>query len=167
MSIKRILFVCMGNICRSPAAEAVMKKMIANEKLSKLIEVDSAGIIDYHKGETADPRIIRTATKRGYKVESVSRQFDMNSDFENFDYIVAMDNENFDDILALDMDNKYHDKVLKFTDFLEKYQQEEIPDPYYNGIKGFELVLELIEDASKGLLKKVKDDIQKENQTKD
>ena len=82
MNKKRILFVCMGNICRSPAAEAVVKKMVEKEKLLHVIDVDSAGTIDYHSGEPADARMILSAKKRGYTIDSISRQFDMNKDFE-------------------------------------------------------------------------------------
>ncbi len=98
MNKKRILFVCMGNICRSPAAEAIMKKTIEKNKLSDKIEIDSAGTIGYHSGESADSRMITYAKKRSYEVDSTARQFDMAKDFEQFDYIVTMDNENIEDI---------------------------------------------------------------------
>ncbi len=157
----------MGNICRSPAAEAVMKKLIKEEKLSHLIEVDSAGTIDYHSGEPADSRMIKFAAERGYKIDSISRQFNSSTDFERFDYIVTMDEENYEDILSLDMERKYRHKLLKMVNFCTNCNVDEVPDPYYSKHAGFDVVLDIIEDASKGLLKKIKDDLQRENQPED
>ncbi|GBD87885.1 low molecular weight protein-tyrosine-phosphatase YfkJ [bacterium BMS3Abin03] len=166
MNKKRILFVCMGNICRSPAAEAVVKKMVEKEKLLHVIDVDSAGTIDYHSGEPADARMILSAKKRGYTIDSISRQFDMNKDFERFDYIITMDEENYEDIKSMDIDNKYQHKLYKIVSFCESCKGNEIPDPYYNGTEGFDLVLDLLEEASTLLLKQIKDDLHKENQNK-
>jgi protein-tyrosine phosphatase len=167
MNKKRILFVCMGNICRSPAAEAIMNKTIRDKKLSDLIEVDSAGTIDYHIGEAADARMKRSAAKKGYKIDSIARQFSMERDFRNFDYIVTMDDENFEDIASMDFQKIYSDKIFRMVDFCDKCKTNEIPDPYYSGFSGFGHVIELLEDATSGLLNKVMDDIkqldQKEN----
>ncbi len=149
----------MGNICRSPAAEAIMNKTIREKKLSDVIEVDSAGTIDYHTGETADARMKRSAEKKGYNIDSVARQFNMYSDFENFDYIVTMDDENFEDIASMDFQNIYGDKIFRMVDFCETCITNEIPDPYYSGFSGFEKVIEMLEDATNGLLNKVMDDI--------
>ncbi len=112
MNKKRILFVCMGNICRSPAAEAIMKKIIEKNILSDKIEIDSAGTIEYHSGESADSRMIEFAKKRGYEVDSIARQFDMTKDFKQFDYIVTMYNENLDDIKSIDIMNKHKHKIF-------------------------------------------------------
>ena len=163
MNSKSILFVCMGNICRSPAAEAIMKKNIEKKNLSDKIKVDSAGVIDYHSGEPADSRMIEHAKKRGYELDSIARQFDMTKDFDRFDYIVTMDNENFEDINSMDIMNKYEHKIFRIVDFCENCTRDEIPDPYYKGTSGFEEVLDMLEDASKGLVNKVIDDIGQQN----
>ena len=163
MNSKSILFVCMGNICRSPAAEAIMKKNIEKKNLSDKIKVDSAGVIDYHSGEPADSRMIEHAKKRGYELDSIARQFDMTKDFDRFDYIVTMDNENFEDINSMDIMNKYEHKIFRIVDFCENCTRDEIPDPYYKGASGFEEVLDMLEDASKGLVNKVIDDIGQQN----
>jgi protein-tyrosine phosphatase len=159
MNKKRILFVCMGNICRSPAAEAIMKKTIEKNNLSEKIEIDSAGTIEYHSGESADSRMILHAKKRGYEVDSIARQFNMTKDFEQFDYIVTMDNENFEDIKSMDTLNKHKHKIFRMVDFCERFTVDEVPDPYYNRASGFEEVLDMLEDATRGLLNRVIDDI--------
>ena len=132
MNKKRILFVCMGNICRSPAAEAIMKKKIEKNNLSDMIQIDPAGTIDYHSGESADARMIVHAKKRGYEIDSIARQFDMTKDFKHFDYIVTMDNENYEDIKSMDILNKNKHKIFRMVDFCDNYTIDEIPDPYYN-----------------------------------
>lgn len=164
MTKKRILFVCMGNICRSPAAEAIMKKRIADSDLTNQIEVDSAGTIDYHEGEQADPRMVASAGNRGYNIDSIARQFDPKKDFDNFDYIVTMDNDNFSDIKSMDYENKYSSKIFRMVDFFSSHLYNKIPDPYYSGKDGFELVLDLLEDSTKGLLKKVIEENGRQNQ---
>jgi protein-tyrosine phosphatase len=166
MNKKRILFVCMGNICRSPAAEAIMKKTIDSKNLSDMIEVDSAGTIDYHSGEPADQRMIKNAEKRKYKIDSIARQFDIEHDFSNFDYIITMDDENFEDIKSMDVLNKNKNKIFKMVDFCDNCRFTEIPDPYYNNVSGFEEVLDMLENATQGLLSKVIDDIDRQNKNK-
>jgi len=163
---KRILFVCMGNICRSPAAEAIMEKVIADKNLTVQIEVDSAGTIDYHCGESADSRMIESAESKGYKIDSIARQFDSTIDFPKFDYIVTMDDENFEDISSMDIQNEYRNKIFKVVDFCKTYNIDEIPDPYFSGQAGFEHVLEILEDATGGLLNRVLDDIKQFDQDK-
>lgn len=160
---KRILFVCMGNICRSPAAEGIAKKFLDKKGLNGTIEIDSAGTLDYHTGESPDPRMIAHAAKRGYFLNSLARQFDPKKDFEHFDYIVTMDDDNFAEIILLDKKNQYTDKIFKMVGFGNKHDVEEVPDPYYSGSEGFELVLDILEDSVDGLLKKVEDDIRREN----
>lgn len=163
MNKKRILFVCMGNICRSPAAEAIMKKTIEKKNLGDKIEIDSAGTIEYHSGKSADSRMIVSAKNRGYEVDSIARQFDMTKDFKQFDYIVTMDNENFDDILSMDTLNKHEHKIFRMVDFCTDRTNDEIPDPYYNSASGFEEVLDMLEDATNGLLNRVIDDINQQD----
>jgi len=166
MNKKRILFVCMGNICRSPAAEAIMKKAIERTNLSDKIEVDSAGTIEYHSGESADSRMIMHAKKRDYEIDSTARQFDMVKDFEQFDYIVTMDNDNLEDIRSMDILNKHKHKIYRMVDFCENCALDEIPDPYYNGASGFEEVLDMLEDATNGLLNRVINDIKQQDKNK-
>ena len=162
---KKILFVCMGNICRSPAAEGIAKKMIEQRALDGTIEIDSAGTLDYHTGESPDERMIRHASKRGYRLYSHARQFNSKNDFEHFDYIVTMDDDNFGEITSLDKNNKYNNKVFKMVSFGSRLKVDEVPDPYYTGSDGFEYVLDILEDSIEGLLKKVEDDIRRENKS--
>lgn len=158
MAKKNILFVCLGNICRSPSAEAVMTSKLASNTLGKLVEVDSAGTIDYHEGEQADARMRDYAEKRGYNLNSIARKFNAETDFEKFDYIIAMDENNFEDIKALDLDNKFTENIYRMADFSKNPEVTEIPDPYYGGKEGFENVLDILEDAAAGLLEKLEDD---------
>ena len=159
MAKKKILFVCLGNICRSPSAEAVMTRLLKNNNLVDSVEVDSAGTIDYHEGEPADARMRVYAEKRGYNLNSVARKFNPDTDFEKFDYIITMDNNNFEEIKALDLDNKFTKNIFRMTDFLKNYDVTEIPDPYYGGREGFENVLDILEDAATGLLEKLENDL--------
>lgn len=158
--MKKILFVCMGNICRSPAAEGIMKNFLEEEKYNEVIEVDSAGTIGYHEGEPADSRMKMHCSKRGYKLTSLSRKFNSTLDFEKFDYIVTMDDDNYKNVLALDNSNQYRNRIFKMADFIKDSGYSEIPDPYYGGEKGFELVIDLLEQGNKNLLKKIKTDIE-------
>lgn len=149
-----ILFVCMGNICRSPSAEAVMNKVISQNGYQKFIQCDSAGTIGYHSGEAADARMKKHAMKRNIFLTSIARQI-KSSDLVKFDYILAMDKDNFDDILSLDNSSLYSDKISMMTDYCTSYNADKVPDPYYGGPEGFEYVLDLLEDASAGLLNKI------------
>jgi len=162
----KILFICLGNICRSPAAEGVMASLIEKEGLSELISVDSAGTLGYHQGESADPRMKVHAEKRGYNLTSISRKFIPQKDFDEFDYIITMDNSNFKDIKKLDSGNKHKDKVFKMAQFIKNYKVSEVPDPYYEGPEGFEYVLDLIEDGCNEILHKVKDEIKQSTKIK-
>lgn len=163
MNKKKILFVCLGNICRSPAAEGIMKAIIKENKYEDKIEVDSAGTIAYHEGEGADPRMKKTAKKRGYDLTGSARKFNPEKDFDYFDYIVTMDDENFFNVLQLDHDGKYTDKVHKMVKFSQYNLVDEVPDPYYSGQSGFENVLDILEDACFGLFQKVKEEIESQN----
>jgi len=163
MTKKRILFVCMGNICRSPAAEGIAKKILAERGLNGTIEIDSAGTLDYHAGELPDPRMIKHANRRGYFLDSSARQFNPKKDFDYFDYIVTMDNDNYEEITALDRKNEYNNKIFKMTSFGSYKNITQVPDPYYKGSEGFEIVLDILEDSVNGLINKVEDDIRREN----
>lgn len=146
----------MGNICRSPSAEAVMNKFIKRAGLENYIECDSAGTIAYHEGEPADSRMKRHAIKRGYRIMSIARRF-RNVDFKNFDYIIAMDKSNLNDLYAFDIKKKYRDIIYSMTSFTEN-DVKEVPDPYYGGPEGFENVLDILEESCEGLLNKIKED---------
>ena len=147
----RVLFVCLGNICRSPSAEAVMRKYVADAGLSERIDVDSAGIIGYHAGESADPRMRVHAARRGYQLDSISRPV-RTSDFYDFDLIIGMDDRSIDDLRRLAPDITSLGKIRRMTDFSRSKLYDHVPDPYYSGADGFELVLDLLEDACGGLL---------------
>ncbi len=158
MSSVQVLFVCLGNICRSPTAEAVMNSWIAQQGLSFAISCDSAGTSGYHDGEEADARSITHSQDRGHLITSVSRSFQPTIDFEKFDYIVAMDDANYSEILRLDKQQKFVGKVFKLVQFCTRKKYNEVPDPYYGGPDAFELVIDILEDGCHGLLEKIKTD---------
>lgn len=151
----KVLFVCLGNICRSPAGEGILKRMIKEQKLDNYISVDSAGTSGYHDGELPDSRMRHHGLRRGYKFDSISRRFTEN-DFDNFDIILAMDDSNYHNIMRLAPDLDSEKKVYRIVEFSQKYNHDHIPDPYYSGADGFELVLDLLEDACENLLDKMK-----------
>ncbi len=156
MNKKNILFVCMGNICRSPSAEAVFKGLVKKEGLAENFEIDSAGTGPWHVGEPADKRMQKHAVKRNYNLTSISRQFDPETDFDRFDMIIAMDDDNVATLKSLARNSEELNKIQKITDFSSEWNYTEVPDPYYGGDEGFELVLDLLEDACRGLLNKLK-----------
>jgi protein-tyrosine phosphatase len=156
----------MGNICRSPAAEGIAKKIAEERGLDGKVEIDSAGTLDYHEGELPDPRMIKHASKRGYTLDSRARQYNPGQDFDYFDYIITMDDDNYFEISSLDERNQYKNKVFKMVSFGNKMKANEVPDPYYSGSDGFEYVLDILEDSIEGLLNKVEHDIRRENQIK-
>lgn len=151
----KILFVCLGNICRSPAGEGIMKKLASDNNLDNKIEIDSAGTSGYHDGELPDHRMRKHGLRRGYTFDSLSRKFIAN-DFDNFDLILAMDDSNYSNIMLLSPDLESQAKVHRMVDFSQQYAYDHIPDPYYMGADGFELVLNLLEDACQGLIKHLK-----------
>ena len=150
-----LLFVCLGNICRSPAAEGIMKKMIEDEGLEDRVFVDSAGTSNWNEGNTPDERMRDHGSQRGYDFSSVARTF-RSSDFNNFDYILVMDNNNYMNVKKLAKSEEDISKIHKMTDFSIESSNDHVPDPYYGGDDGFELVMDLLEDAIKGLLKEIK-----------
>ncbi|MDX1444146.1 MAG: low molecular weight protein-tyrosine-phosphatase [Gammaproteobacteria bacterium] len=148
----RILFVCMGNICRSPTAHGVFLKLLEQEGEGLLVEVDSAGTHSYHIGSAPDRRSAETARRRGYDLSPLrARQVDPD-DFERFDLLLAMDSANYRHLLGM-ASEEHHPRVKMFLEFAENYEDTDVPDPYYGGDRGFEHVLDLVEDASRGLLR--------------
>jgi protein-tyrosine phosphatase len=151
-----ICFVCLGNICRSPTAEGVFTKLVADAGLRDLIAIDSAGTGAWHKGERADKRARQEATQRGLELHSVARQF-TRQDFERHDLIIAMDRANVGDLEALAPNDEARGKIRLFRSFDPLSPDDaEIPDPYYGGPEGFARVFELCEAAGRGLLAHVR-----------
>jgi protein-tyrosine phosphatase len=147
----KILFVCMGNICRSPTAEGVFRHKVEAAGMNDRVEIDSAGTHAYHVGEPPDQRAQAAALQRGFDLSSQRARRVRASDFAEFDYVLAMDQPNLDDLLAICPDH-LQDRVQLFLDFSEQSRVREVPDPYYGGGNGFETVLDLVEAASEGLL---------------
>jgi len=150
-----ILFVCMGNICRSPTAEGVFRKLVSDSGLEDDIHIDSAGTHAYHSGEGPDRRARAAAERRGVSLEGLQARRVADSDFENFTYIIAMDDDNLSALLDV-ADEAHHEKVRLLLEFSESMPEREVPDPYYGGSAGFERVLDLVEEASKALLERVR-----------
>ncbi|MBE9166594.1 low molecular weight phosphotyrosine protein phosphatase [Pleurocapsales cyanobacterium LEGE 06147] len=150
----KLLFVCLGNICRSPSAENIMNHLIEEAGLDSKIVCDSAGTSSYHIGSPPDRRMSAAAAKRRIKLKGRARQLQL-ADFKEFDLILAMDNQNYWDILALDRQQQYLDKVHLICDFASRYKVQEVPDPYYGGKEGFDYVIDLLLDACAGLLEYV------------
>jgi len=151
----KVLFVCLGNICRSPGAEAVFTGIVKREGLIKEYEIDSAGTSGWHVGEPADERMQSHASKRGYNLTSISRRFNPFADFDHFDFIVGMDDDNVHDLKSMARSKDDLGKIYKMTEFSRKFSVHEIPDPFYGGAEKFELVLDLLEDACEGLLNSI------------
>jgi len=157
MSLKTsVLFVCMGNICRSPAAEAVFRSKVAAAGLDDQFRIDSAGTIGYHAGEPADRRMRSAGANRGYNLDSISRQV-RRADFEDFDHIIAMDYDNLSNLERMASSGPGRAKIRLMCDFATRFSDREVPDPYYGGNQGFEHVMDLLEDACDGLLKELRE----------
>ena len=151
--MKRILFVCLGNICRSSTAEAVMKHLVSQAGRELEFEIDSAGILSYHRGELPDPRMRAHAARRGYTLDHRSRPV-CTDDFLHFDLIIGMDDRNLDDLRDRAPSPEACRKICRMTDYCTRYTwADHVPDPYYGGAEGFEQVLDLLEDACAGLLR--------------
>jgi protein-tyrosine phosphatase len=147
-----ILFICLGNICRSPAAQAVMQRLVDERGVTDRFFIDSAGIGGWHIGDLPDKRMRVHARPRGYELTHRARRVQY-SDFEDFDLIVGMDATNVDDLHALAATIEQKDKVVMMGDYIRQYPNyDHVPDPYYEGSEGFELVLDLLEDACRNLL---------------
>lgn len=146
-----VLFCCMGNICRSPTAEAVFRTRVFEAGLAQQILIDSVGTHDYHIGDPPDLRTQRAARQRGYDMSGLrGRQVEV-ADFARFDYVLAMDNANMA-ILQRLCPQPQRDRLGLFLGYASRHQQREVPDPYYGGEDGFECVLDMVEDAAAGLL---------------
>ena len=143
-----VLFICLGNICRSPAAEGIMKSLVEKAGLSDEFEIDSAGIGSWHVGQLPDSRMRKCGAEHGYRFDSHARQF-QRSDFKRFDTIVVMDSA----ITSMASSQANKDKVVRMADFLTSHREyTTVPDPYYGDYSDFELVITLLEDACQGLL---------------
>ncbi len=151
MNQKRILFVCLGNICRSPAAEGIFRSLVARRHLDGAFVIDSAAIGSWHIGDLPDPRMRRCGARHGYTFDSRARQL-TSADFARFDYIIGMDYDNLRDIKAKARNAEDEKKVLLMADFLRHHDSATIPDPYYGGDRDFDHVVELLEDACETLL---------------
>ena len=157
--ITRILFVCLGNICRSPAAHGIFKAMVAQRGLDDKIEVDSAGTYPGHRGELPDPRMRRAAAERGYNLTHRARTVS-EDDFYDFDLIIVMDDSNYERVSRLAPERKYLDKLHRMVEFVTEYPDYSyIPDPYYEGVQGFYLVLNMLENGCKNLLDKLQQEL--------
>lgn len=153
---QRILFVCLGNICRSPAAEAMLRLLVEREGLSDDVEIDSAGTYGGHSGERSDSRMRRAAAARGIEMTHRARQV-REEDFERFDRIIAMDDNNYEALFRLAPDRAAGQKIYRFREFLRRNPNwSYIPDPYYEGHEGFELVLDLLEDGCQTIVDELK-----------
>ena len=151
----RVLFVCMGNICRSPTAEGVFREFVQRHAPELDLEIDSAGTHDYHVGEPPDPRALKAASSRGLDLSALRARQVEDDDFERFDLILAMDRVNYEALLDRSP-AQYRSRIRLLLEFADDAGRDEVPDPYYGGAKGFEEVLDLLEDAAAGLLAEVR-----------
>jgi protein-tyrosine phosphatase len=147
----RVLFVCLGNICRSPAAEGVFLHLIAREGLEEAFQVDSAGTGHWHVGRPADPRMRAAAAQRGIVLPSIARQI-TSADLSRFDHVLTMDRQNLRAVQALVPQGEATALITPLTSHCRRFVMREVPDPYYGGEEGFDRVLDLLEDACAGLL---------------
>ena len=154
----KILFVCLGNICRSSSAEEVMRTFVKREGLEEKIEVDSAGILNYHQGELPDSRMRMHAYHRGYELTHRSRPV-CTEDFLNFDLIIGMDDRNIQDLKDRAPSPEVEKKIRRMTDYCRTKLVDYVPDPYYGGAQGFETVLDILEDACEGLLEEIRKEL--------
>lgn len=155
-----VLFVCMGNICRSPAAEGVMLSCLAARRLAGRVVVDSAGTLDYHAGEPADARMRRAAAGRGYELASTARRVRL-EDLERFDLVVAMDRSNLEELreLAAAAEPGAEVKLRLLSEFLPQGAPRDVPDPYWGGERGFDQVLDMLEEACPRILAELLGDV--------
>lgn len=157
---KKLLFVCLGNICRSPAAEGIMRHIVKREGADSDFVIDSAAIGDWHVGDLPDARMRRHGAAHGYRFDSRARQIEK-ADFSRFDYIIVMDGDNYKAVSRLASSDADRAKIIMMADFLRRHPgQTTVPDPYYGGESGFELVIELLEDACEGLFDYLRQDHQ-------
>ena len=150
----RILFVCMGNICRSPSAEGVCRKLVSERLPDATLEIDSAGTHDYHTGSPPDRRSVQAASRRGIDLSGLRARTVTHEDFERFDLILAMDRENLA-LLEQRAPERHRGRIRLMMDFAPAAGSREVPDPYYGSANGFEEVLDLLEEAAEGLLQSI------------
>lgn len=151
----KVLFVCMGNICRSPTAHGVFESLVERAGLSQQIHVDSAGTHAYHVGNPPDPRSQQTALSRGFDLSRQRARKAEREDFLQFDYVLAMDRDNFQHLRAI-CPPGMEEKLSLFMDFAPELGLEEVPDPYYGGSRGFDKVFDMVEVAAQGLLEDIR-----------
>jgi protein-tyrosine phosphatase len=151
-NIKSVLFVCMGNICRSPSAEAVFRHKVKEKGIS--LTIDSAGTTGSHAREKPDHRAQKIGIERGYSFDKIKARKVIIEDFTKFDLVLAMDEHNVKELKKLAPEH-LHEKIQLFLEYADNFEELEVPDPYYGGARGFKFVLDLVEDASNGLLKKL------------
>jgi len=156
MTTTRVLFVCMGNICRSPTAEAVFRHYVESADMSADIFIDSAGTHDYHIGDKPDARAQHAARQRGYDMSEMRGRQVGEDDFRNFDYVLAMDSANLA-ILQQIVPPNSNTKARLLLEFSRHHRERDVPDPYYGGADGFERVLDMVEDAAQGLLEEIRE----------
>lgn len=150
----RVLFVCMGNICRSPAGEIIFRKLVADAGRSAEIEIDSAGTHGYHQGAPPDPRMAETLQRKGYTVAGRARKIQAD-DLQEFDLIVTMDEDNLATVRSLDRAGRLHRKIRPLVEFCSAPGEPDVPDPYYGGQRGFDHVIALLEDGCAGILREI------------
>ncbi len=155
MTTYRVLLVCMGNICRSPTAEVVLRKFIKNNGLGDKVEVDSAGTHGYHVGEAPDQRTQRAAAVRGYNLSQLRARKVAHQDLEYFDLILAMDRNNLESLRRMAPPDA-HGRIRLFMEYARSFDDDEVPDPYYGLGHGFDIVLDMVEDAAAGLVEELK-----------
>ena len=155
MSKVSVLFVCLGNICRSPTAHGVFQGMVDASGLGDVIAVDSAGTGDWHIGRSPDQRTAQVAASRGYDLSELRARLVTGEDFDQFDYVIAMDRANLQNLESMRPPH-FSGYLGLFLDFACGDSHSEVPDPYYGGESGFELVFDLVEDASRGLLEHIR-----------
>lgn len=149
-----ILFVCLGNICRSPAAEIIFRQQTTAAGLADGFHIDSAGTIGHHEGSPPDSRMSEALHRRGFPVTGRARKI-RREDLRNFDLVVTMDESNLADVRSLDPDGRYHDKIRPFVSFCRHHNDPRVPDPYYGGQRGFDHVITLLEDGCAGILAEI------------
>jgi protein-tyrosine phosphatase len=148
----RLLFVCLGNICRSPSAENIMNHRLQLRGLEAQVSCDSAGTSSYHVGSAPDRRMSAAAQRKlGFPLVGAARQFEA-ADFEEFDLILAMDQDNFEHMYHVDRQGQYRNRLQLMCEFCREYDLKSVPDPYYGGEEGFNFVIDLLVDACDGLI---------------
>lgn len=150
----RVLFVCLGNICRSPAAEIIFRKMVDDAGRTEDFEIDSAGTIGYHQGAPPDQRMAAALASKGFTISGKSRQI-RSEDLEYFDLIVTMDESNLTEVRSLDTAGKFREKIRPLVSFCRSHDDLRVPDPYYGGQRGFDHVIELLGDGCAGILEEL------------